>query len=1042
MWFNVFYRRPRLTVLLLGLIGVAGLAALGSLPRQEDPALTGRFATVTTFFPGASGARVEALVTEKIENILEEIEEIRDIISTSRTGVSVIEVELENTVDAAAADEVWSRVRDKLVDVEPLLPAAAATPEFERLYPIAFTLLVGFTWTLDAAPQLDLLYRLAKELEQRLSPLSGTRETDIFGAPAEEILVEIDPLTLASVNLTAADVSQAITRADAKLPAGQLRGASNELIIEVSGELDSVERIRQVPLRREADGHFLRVGDIAIVTKTLRRPLATLALVDGEPGVVVGAKMETKRRVDVWAAQARAVYQEFAATLPTGVKAEIIFDQSGYTQERLGNLVQNLALGVSLVVLVLLVMMGWKSALLVAASLPLSIALVLAGFNVLGIPLHQISITGLIISLGLLIDNAIVSVNEYDKERSRGLAPAAAIATTVRRLYIPLLASTVTTALTFLPIVLQPGPSGEFVGSIGVAVILSIFASFFLALTVIPALAGLFDRNAPTRPGLWRHGFSHPGLLVGYERVLDTMLRRPWSGILVGLTLPVLGFIVSTQLTEQFFPPVDRAQFQLQMSLSPAASLAETRRQVERARQILHAHPEVRSSHWFLGENPPRVYYNTITQQEGVSSFAGAFVNTVSPRATRALLRPLQQELMDAFPNAQMLALPFEQGPPFEAPVEIRISGPELTELQRLGEELRALMDQSPYITYTQAKITGGRPKLLLLPDEDEARLAGFQLVDLATQLDAALEGVTGGTVLEDTEELPVRVRVGQADRSDLARVATNTLLPPQRPPESSEMMPGVPLSVLTRVELVPEINAIHRRQGVRTNTVQAYVKPFVLPGKALAAVRERLAASDFQLPPGYTLSYGGETAESSEAQSDLAGVLAPLLVLMLGALVLAFDSFRLAGIIALVAVQSVGLALLTLWIFDYPMGFMAIVGTMGLVGLAINDSIVVLSALNREVGARAGDLRAIRTVVVDGTRHVVSTTLTTIGGFLPLILFGGTFWPPLATAIAGGLVGATLLALSFTPAAFAYVVLWRGKRSIERRLVVEGTAN
>jgi multidrug efflux pump subunit AcrB len=1025
--YNLFYRQPRLTVLAIALVIVAGLSALNTLPRQEDPTFTERYARIDTRFPGASATRVEALVTEKIENELAEIEEIKIYKSTSRTGFSTILIDLDDSV--YDVEEVWSRIRDKLVDAETLLPAAAEKPRFLRRRVAAFTFLAGFTWTLDDQPQLDVLQRLAKELEQRLAPMPGTTETKLFGEPEEEILVTIDPLLLASVDLIASDVSRAIARADAKIPAGQLHSASSDLVLELKGALDSADRIRRVTLREEEGGRFLRVGDVATVEKTLRRPPATIALIDGAEGVVVGAKMQANRRVDLWAAHARDEFKRFAATLPDGVHAQIIFDQSIYTEDRLGDLTLNLAFGAGIVVVVLFLMMGWKSALLVASGLPLTFCVVLATLKFIEVPLHQISIAGLIIALGILIDNAIVAINEYDNERRRGHGVSEAISETVRQLWVPLLASTITTALTFMPIVLMPGGAGEFVRTLGVTVVISIVASLFLSLTIIPALAGFVDRSAQPAPGFWRNGLSHAGTQRAYARMLDGVLKRPWTGVLAGVALPLCGFAMATQLTEQFFPPVDRAQFQIQVQLSPQASIAETRRNVAKADVLLRKHSEVIGSNWFLGQNPPRIYYSSVSRQEGVGSTATGFVDTTSAQATRALLPTLQRELSDAFPNAMVLATPFEQGPGLEAPVEALVYGPDLHTLERLGEELRKILAVSEAVTYTLAKITGGRPKLELSPNEDEARLAGFELVDLANQLNAALEGVTGGTVLEDTKELKVRVRISDSDRADLSRIAANALLPPQRLGVDARSVPGVPLSVLTRLELVPEINAITRTGGERVNTVQAFIKAFHLPGDTLADFQRRLAASDFKLPPGYRLEFGGESKESATARGSLFSLLVPLLVVMVGTVVLAFNSFRLAAIIGLVAIQSVGLSLLTLWLFGYPMGFMAVIGTMGLIGLAINDSIVVLSALNRDKKARSGDLLAIRTVVMDGTRHIISTTLTTAGGFVPLILFGGTFWPPLAIAIAGGLIGATVLALLFVPAVFTYVARGHGRR-------------
>jgi multidrug efflux pump subunit AcrB len=726
------------------------------------------------------------------------------------------------------------------------------------------------------------------------------------------------------------------------------------------------------------------------------------------------------------------------------VRAELIFDQSIHTKERLGSLTENLLVGAAIVIVVLFFMMGWKSAFLVASALPLTLLMVVSLLNAMSVPLHQISLTGLIIALGLLIDNAIVVVDDYNHARLNGMNKADAIAVTVRHLFVPLLASTMTTLLTFLPLVLMPGNAGEFVSTLGIAVILSIIFSLVLSLTVIPSLAGFFDRTAGKAPkrGLLSSGITHEGLLKWYRGVLDLALRRPWIGIAIALALPITGFGVSTQLVEQFFPPVNRDQFQIQMKLPDQTGLDETLANVDRAREILLSYPEVLNSTWFVGKQPPRVFYNVTISSRGSPSFAAGFVNTRSAAETHAILPRLQHEMMQAFPNAMVLTLPYGQGPPVAAPLEVRIYGPDVETLQQLGEEIRLIMSQTLQVTYSRATISGGRPKLDVIPDEHEATLAGFNLVDLATQLNANLDGVLGGTVLEGTEELPVRVRVGGEDRVNLGRIVANRILAPGRNgPMAENKIAGVPLNALSQVRLVPQVDLITRRNGERLNTVQAFVEPFTLPGKALKDFRRRLAARDFRLPPGYRLAYGGESEGSGEARGNLASVLLPLIVLMIGTVVLAFNSFRYAGIIGLVAILSIGGALLTLWLFGYSLGFMAVIGTMGLIGLAINDSIVVLSALRADEKARGADQDAIREVVVTATRHIISTTLTTIGGFMPLIIWGGIFWPPLAMAVAGGMIGATLLALFFVPPMFTIFARGERRRAERRRLKAEARA-
>ena len=1030
---NLFFRNPRVAVLLAGLLIVAGLAALQALPRQEDPALSRRFATVTTFFPGASALRVETLVTEKLERELQELHEIVELDSVSRTGVSLIQIELADRFDEETVDEVWSKVRDRLADATAELPAGALAPEFEDQTSTAVTLLVGLSWEGEGEAPIALLSRLAAELEARLRNLPGTKEAESFGEADEEIRVTVDPLALAAVNLTARDVARAIERADSKLPAGQIRHPENDLVLEVEGELTSIERIRDVPLQRHVDGRLLRVGDLARVERAVREPVESYALLGGLRGVAVGATMEARQRIDLWAADARSLVEEFSAEVPRGVRYEILFDQSVYTEGRLRGLVRNLVLGVAIVVGVLFVMMGLRSALVVATTLPLTVAAVLAELHWIGLPLHQMSITGLIIALGLLIDNAIVVVEEFNARSARGESAADAVAGTVRHLVVPLSASTLTTVLAFLPIALMPGGAGEFVGPISIGVVLAVSTSFVIAMTLVVTLAGFASGERPVpEPGAapwWRAGVSSQRLLALYRDSLHRVLRRPALGVAVSLVLPALGFAVAGTLPQQFFPANDRNQFQIQLVLPSQTSLAETLESARAARRVLHRHDDVLASHWFVGESAPRVFYNMFGGEEGISSFSGAFVTTRSAEATERLLPGLQRELRDAFPNARIVALPFEQGPPFEAPIEVRIVGPDLDVLRSLGEEVRAILAETRDVTYTTAKLAGGEPKLVVSADEDEARLSGLGLADIADQLNGTLEGSLGGSVLEGTEEIPVRVRVDGASRDGLADIAAGRMLAPARSgPGDDRRVAGVPLGALAEVELVPEIAGVTRRNGERSNTVQAFLEPYALIADSLADFERRREAAGLAIPTGYRIEFGGEDEQRSQAVGNLMAFALPLFVVMIGAIVLSFNSFRLGGVIVMVAFLSIGLAILGVWLFGHPMGFVAIVGTMGLVGLAINDAIVVLAALRGSERAAEADVEGTAEVVIGATRHIVATTLTTMGGFLPLIVFGGRFWPPMATAIAGGVAGASILALYFVPS--VYIAIRRRERA------------
>ncbi|MEO0407081.1 MAG: efflux RND transporter permease subunit [Cyanobacteria bacterium P01_A01_bin.135] len=1026
-----FFTNLRLLLLTVILILGWGLSAYQSLPRQEDPQLVSRVAVITTAFPGASAERVEALVTTVLEEELSELEEINVIESDSRVGFSSVSVELQESIKNA--QPVWSKVRDELDDAAIRFPPGVTDPEIDEVLVKAYTFVASLTWRLPGEPNYAVLRRYAEELGVLMRGIGGTEEVDFFGDPEEEILVEVDAPALVAVGLSPQQLADQVSRSDAKASAGQLRTPEQTVAIEVE-ELQTTEQIRQLPVQL-GDGRVTRLSDIATVTRGVRDPLSDLAIIDGQPAIVLGAMMQSGLRIDQWATTVRQQMDGFRDRLPDGISLDVIFDQSGYVENRIATLMGNLVLGAALVVGVTLVAMGWRSALVVGSALPLSIFAVFGWMTVFSVPIHQMSVTGLIIALGLLIDNAIVVVDEIQMELRHGEDPLAAASKTVNYLKVPLLASTITTVMTFLPIYLLPGSAGEFVGSIALSVILALVSSLAISLTAIAALAarllgrsrqheglqrrrGLWGRLMLLfmRPGAWwNDGIALPRLGRYYRWSVGRAVTRPWLTVGVTLAIPLVGFIMAGTLDNQFFPLLDRDQFQVELEFASQTSVNQTRQKVLQAREVILEQENVAAVHWFVGESAPRFYYNLQADRKNEPYYAQAMVQLKSAADLDATVQQVQRELTRRLPSARVIAQKFQQGPPFDAPVEMRLYGPNVQELRRLGMEVRGLLAALPEVVHARDDLSEGQPKLSLTVDEEQARQAGLTNIGIAQQLEAYSEGVTGGAILESTENLPVRVRLANRDRASLSELASLNLQPDQ-----AQARKFRPTTALGEFELVPQTASITRRNEERVNTVQAFIKVGVLPSTVLSALQERL--EDFQLPPGYRYEFGGESEEQGNAIGNLLLFVPVLVLVMLTALVLSLGSFRQAGIMAVVAVGSVGMALLSLKLFGSLLGFMAIIGSMGLVGVAINDSIVVLTAFNEDPEASGGDPKAVQRVLLKCTRHVITTTVTTMVGFVPLVLDGDPFWQPLVFAITGGIAGASLLALYFVPAAYVLV--------------------
>ncbi|MEL6896807.1 MAG: efflux RND transporter permease subunit, partial [Planctomycetota bacterium] len=792
---NRFYHDTRLLTLVICLILVAGLSAFMVMPRMEDPVLAQRGGIITTILPGADPNRVESLITEPIENRLRDVEEIKEVRSNSRSGISVIVVELLDEIDQTKTDTVWTRVRGKLADVMPELPPESSRPTFEEIDVRAYALIFSVVWDHSSPLDYSILRRVARDLQDVVQSIPGTETVDRFGDPGEEVLVTFDPARLAAMNLDAETVAGALSSADAKQSAGVIRSreqspATNsngdvssdpDLLLEIDNQFDSVSEIAETILAAGPDGQFVRAADVADIRVGTVEPPPRLASADGRPAISLGVLVRPNVRIDQWHAGVVKVLDEYQATMPVGLRLETVLDQNRYVEQRLSSLTSNLLLGGMAVAVVVLLIMGWRSAIIVTLTLPLASMMVLFGLRIMDVPIHQMSISGLIIALGLLIDNAIVVVDEVTLQLRRGASPAAAVSKTAKHLMIPLLGSTLTTALAFAPIVLMPGPAGEFVGSIAISVILAVSASLLLALTVIPALAAMIVRpqmsskavprasRGPSLPGLGlvRDGFRWDWMTGWYKRFLHLIVRRPTVGISVALLFPILGFVLATQLSEQFFPPADRDQFVIDIELPTSASLESTIAASKIADEVIREEDTIRVD-WFYGESAPTFYYNVISTRRGSPFFGQALVRVNATKAEPELLRRIQRRLDQRLPQARVIVKQLEQGPPFNAPIEVRLFGPDLERLRLLGQEIQTMLANVPSVTHTKTNLSETSPKVVLEVDEAAALVAGLRPQSIAGQLFRSLEGSIGGTVIEETQQMPVRIRVGTQSRRSL----------------------------------------------------------------------------------------------------------------------------------------------------------------------------------------------------------------------------------------------------------------------------------
>ncbi len=1018
-WYTAFFRKGHLLALSIIIILVAGLSAINSLPRLEDPRIDLRNVIVLTPYPGASAQRVEALISDVLEDELRELYEVKEVKSTSRAGFSTVQVELQDWIDNSSNQQVFAKIRDAIDDASKLFPQGAGLPILEdKRGATAFTLLISFQAKYPKTTSLAMVGRMAQEFADRIRNVPGTEIVLMYGEPEEEIEVLVNPQKLALSGLTLDDVSSQIALADPKLPAGVLHTQTKGFRVQVAEALDSTDVISQIPLSTDTN-RFLRVQDLASVQKARVTPDKEIALLNGNRSVFVAARMQTTVRVDKWTQGVKKKLESFNEEFSPSIKTEVVFEQNIYTDQRLNELSNNLLMGCLVVMAVVFFFMGLKSSLIVGLALPLCASFAIFSLSFFNQQIHQMSIFGIIIAIGLLIDNAIVITDEIRLNLiNTSMDRLEVLMKSIRHLFAPLFASTLTTILGFMPIFLLSGNIGDFIGPIAISVVMALIGSLFISLTVIAALSARYLPRQQTQDSPWfLSGYQMPSVSLAFRLVLKKAIAKPLIVLPVVTIFCLSGFILSQQLASVFFPSADRDQFEVYLMMPEGNSIESTYSQVKKADTYLRKNEHIKQLTWMVGGSTPAVYYNQVMTRDNTPYFANAVITAASVKHASEMIVEMQYALQKELPEAKIIVRKFGQGPPIAAPIEVDVYGTDLDILNEIGQKVRRIMTEIPGITQSLVSISSGDPELKFDVSENNALSANMSLTQISKQLQTNLDGQLGGSILEGTEELNIRVRSEDSKRQSIEGFDALPLVSRQ-----GEQLTLVGVGSLGDLELVPSISSITRVDSERVNKIQAYLLPDI-PAITVSNQLRALIDEKLELPKGYRIKMAGDADEQQQALGQLSTYLPVLLVLMLATLILSFQSVRFAAVIGLVAILSVGLGFFSLWLSGLPIGFNPLLGSAGLIGVAINGSIVVIAAIAANNRALHGDHDAIVEETMSCSRHILSTTFTTVGGLIPLLLLSeGSFWPPLAVVIAGGVGFSVILSLIFTPTIVALV--------------------
>ena len=994
------------TVILFTMLAALGLTSFRTIPRGEDPPIDFPTFTVVAVYPGANPSDLERLVVKQIEDTLHRLDDVKNISSHIRAGVASIEIEFDPNQDA---DKKYDDVVREVNALRPELPDLVQLKIYK-----ATTLdvnIVQVALVSDLAPY-RLLDSLGEELEDRLSALPGVRTAERWGAPERQVDVTMDLGRLAQFHLPVGQVLGAIGGESADIPGGDADLGQKSFSVRSSGGYETLAQVRSTVVRGGND-RLVRVGDVAQVAwgygdSTYR------ARFNGRRAVFVTATQRAGTTVERVRNEIYAELARFEHELPPGVALSRGFDQAANVSHRLGRLGEDFLIALGLVLLTLLPL-GPRAAAIVMISIPLSLAMALTGLAWTGFTLNVLTITGMVIALGLLVDDSIVVVESITRFRRAGHSRIDAAILATKQIWVAVLGATATLVFSFVPLLFLPGGPGRYIRSLPVAVIATVVASLFVSFTIIPWLSSLLlGKDEGPEGNRFLRAFEH-GIHASYAPLLDRALRRPKWVLALSSAFVAASFALVPIVGFSLFPKAETPQFRVDITAPEGASIAATDSAARYAERVLRKTRGVRAIYASVGHDNPRVYYHVGSRTDD-PRIGQLFVllDRYDPTKTPRLFDSLRAEFRE-YPGAEIALREYENGPPIDAPIALRIEGPSLDSLGAIGAQVERLMKETPGTQYVTNPVRLARTDLRVAIDRAKAGLLGIPTVEIDRTVRLGLAGFEAGTLREsDGESRPVVVRLAR----DGSRPAPADL---DRVYVSSMNGRLTPLAQVADVRFERAVSEIQRHNRVRSVTVTANVQTGYntdrVTGQVVAQLRK------LALPTGYRIVAAGEIESREESFGGIGGAIIVTTFAILAILVLEFRTFRSTLIVASVIPLGLAGGVLALFAVGQTLSFAATIGFVALIGIEIKTSILLVDLTNRlradgmELEAairRAGEVRFL---------PIVLTSLTAIGGLLPIALQGSGLYAPLAWVIIGGLISSTLLARIVTPVMYKLLV-------------------
>lgn len=1001
---NFAVKNYQFTLVIFLMTIAVGVTTLFNMPRSEDPSLDSPQFPVVVIYPGASPEDMEELVVDPLEKKIYALDDIKRIKTKISDGVAVLTVEYK--YESNVNDKYQELVRE-VNGMRSDLPQDIYSIDIKKVDPSDVNILqIGL---ISENSSRENLRKYAERLQDDLEKISALKKVEIHGLPDEIVRIDLQLEKMAQMNIPLGAVIGNIQSETANIPGGTIEAGNKAFNVKTSGNYTGINEIENTMIYT-AGGKNVALRDIASVHADYEEN-KHLTRLNGYRTVFVTAALKQGNNISKVQEQYLGLLESFKAELPANIDMVVAFDQAEFVNKRLGGLGFDFMIAILLVSLTLLPL-GTRAAAIVMISIPLSLGIGLVMINLLGFSLNQLSIVGLVVALGLLVDDSIVVVENIERWIREGHSRMEATLKGTQQIGLSVVGCTVTLIIAFMPLVFLPEGSGDFIRSLPVAVIMTVLASMFVSLTIIPFLASriLKEHTAGSQGNLFLRALQK-GISVSYAPLLERSLRKPVKTLLISMGIFILSLGLFPVIGFSLFPASEKPQFLVNIITPIQTKIGETDRIAREIESSLRNVEEIEFFSTNVGKGNPRIYYNVIPENER-SDFAQIFVQLNPNTPVTEKMRVIEdlRKSFEGYTGAKIEVKNFEQGPPITAPVEVRLSGANLDSLRKIAAEVELLLKETAGTIYIDNPVSNLKTDVRVAIHKEKARSLGVNILDVDRTVRLAVAGLNLGRFSDaEGDEKQIIITSPKLERASLLNFENLFI--------NNQQGAAIPVQQIADLKLESSPLYIDHYNKIRTVSVTAFVQEGYLADRLISEVQTKVAG--LQMPEGYRFKMAGEQETREESFGGFQTIIIVTVFLFIAVLILMFKTFKSTIIVLSVIPLGIVGALAALWLTGNSLSFVAIVGLIALAGIEVKNSILLVDFTNQlRAEGKSLDI-AIREAGEIRFLPIVLTTLTAIGGLLPIALSTNPLISPLAIVLIGGLISSTILSRIVTPVVY-----------------------